>query len=66
LDLSGWWQLIDEEAAMNATVANVLMREAAKAKTETHPLAFIALFCAVGILGSLVMASLGINLSAGF
>ena len=51
---------------MNAIVANVLMHDAAKAKTETHPLAFIALFCAVGIIGSLVMASLGINLSAGF
>jgi hypothetical protein len=51
---------------MNATVANVLMREASKARTDTHPLALIALFCGVGLAASLAMASLGFDLSAGF
>jgi hypothetical protein len=51
---------------MNTIVANVLMHEAAKARTQSHPLAFIALFCGVGLIAGLVMASFGIDLSPGF
>jgi hypothetical protein len=36
----------DEEVAMNAIVANVLMREAAKAQTDARPFKIIALFSA--------------------
>lgn len=51
---------------MNALVANVLVREASKARTDTQPLALIALFCGVGLLASFAMVSLGFDLSAGF
>ena len=52
---------------MNTIVANVLMHEAAKARTQSHPLAFIGLFCGVGLIATLVvMASFGIDLSPGF
>jgi hypothetical protein len=51
---------------MNTIVANVLMHEAAKARTESHPLAFIALFCGVGLVAGFAMASFGLDLSAGF
>jgi hypothetical protein len=59
-------QAINEEVAMNALVANVLVREASKARTDIHPLALIALFCGAGLLASLAMVSLGFDLSAGF
>ncbi len=51
---------------MNTIVANVLMREAAKAQTDAHPFKVIALFCSVGLLASLCMASLGFDVSGGF
>jgi hypothetical protein len=54
-----------EEGAMNAIVANVLMREAAKAQVGVHPLG-VVLFCGIGLLASLCMASLGFDIGAGF
>jgi hypothetical protein len=51
---------------MNAIVANVLMREAEKAQTDTRPFNIVALFCGLGLLASLCMASLGFDVSAGF
>ncbi len=51
---------------MNAIVANVLMREAARAQTATSPLKTVTLFCCVGLLASLCMASLGFEIATGF
>jgi hypothetical protein len=54
------------EVAMNAIVAGVLAREAAKAQTEPHPLTLIALLCGVGLVAALTMASMGFDLGTGF
>jgi len=43
------------EVAMNAIVAGVLAREAAKAQTEPHPLTLITLLCGVGLVAALTM-----------
>lgn len=51
---------------MNAIVAGVLAREAAKVQTEPHPLTLIALFCGVGLVAALTMASMGLDLGAAF
>jgi len=51
---------------MNTIVANVLMREAEKAQSDTRPFKIVVLFCCVGLLASLCMASLGFDVSAGF
>jgi hypothetical protein len=51
---------------MNAIVADVLAREAAKSQTTAHPLVLIALFCGVGLVATLTMASLGFDLGATF
>jgi hypothetical protein len=51
---------------MNTIVANVLMREAAKARTDTGPFKIVALFCGVGLLASLGMVWLGFDVGAGF
>jgi hypothetical protein len=51
---------------MNAIVANILIREAAKAKADARPLRTVALFCGVGLLASLCVMSLGFDVSAGF
>ena len=51
---------------MNAIVANVLAREAAKSQASPHPLTLIALFGGVGLVASLLMVSIGLDLSAGF
>lgn len=56
----------DGEPAMNAIVANVLKREAAKAESNAQPFKIVALFCSVGLLASLCMASLGFDLGTGF
>jgi hypothetical protein len=53
------------EGAMNAIVANVLMSEAAKAESEAQPFKIVALFCSVGLLASLCMASLGLAVGTG-
>jgi hypothetical protein len=54
------------EVAMNMIVANVLMHEAAKARTKAQPFKIVALFCGVGLVVSLWMTSLGFDLGAGF
>jgi len=51
---------------MNAIVAGVLTREAAKTQATPHPLTLIALFCGVGLVASLVMASMGFDLGTSF
>jgi hypothetical protein len=51
---------------MNTIVANVLMREAEKAQTNTRPFNVVALFCGLGLLTSFCMASLGFDVGAGF
>jgi hypothetical protein len=51
---------------MNAIVANVLAREAAKTQTDPHPLTSIVLFCGVGLVAALTMASVGFDLGTGF
>jgi hypothetical protein len=50
---------------MNVIVANVLMREAAKAKVD-RPFTIVLFFCAIGLLVSLSMASLSFDVSGGF
>jgi hypothetical protein len=57
---------LNEEVAMNAIVAGVLTREAAKAQATFHPLTLIALFCGVGLVASLALASIGFDLGASF
>jgi hypothetical protein len=51
---------------MNMIVASVLMRQAAKAKTDAHPFKIVALFCGFGLLASLCFVSWGFDLGAGF
>jgi len=51
---------------MNAIVADVLAREAAKAQSEMHPFTLIALLSGVGLVAALTMASIGFDLGAGF
>jgi hypothetical protein len=51
---------------MNTIVAGVLMSEAAKAESNTSPFKIVALFCSVGLLASLFMASLGFDVGTGF
>jgi hypothetical protein len=57
---------LNEEVAMNAIVADVLAREAAKAQSEPHPLTLIVVLCGVGLVAALTMASIGFDLGAGF
>jgi hypothetical protein len=56
----------NEGAAMNAIVADILERQAAKAQTEPHSLTLIALFCGVGLVVALIMASMGFDPGAEF
>jgi hypothetical protein len=49
---------------MNAIVASVLAREAAKAQTIPPPLTLIALFCGVGLVVTITMAAMGFDLGA--
>jgi hypothetical protein len=51
---------------MNAIVADVLTREAAKTQTKAHPFTLIVLFCCLGLVASLTMASMGFDLGTGF
>jgi hypothetical protein len=51
---------------MNAIVANILMREAAKAHTDASPFKVAVLFCCVGLLASLSIVSLGFEIATGF
>ena len=56
---------LNEEFAMNAIIADVLAHQAEKAQTSPHPLTLIALFCGVGLVVALTMASMGFDLGAG-
>jgi len=51
---------------MNAIVASALAREAAKGKTDLHPLTLIAMFCGFGWVVAITMAAMGFDLGAGF
>jgi hypothetical protein len=53
------------EVAMNAIVANVLMREAAEAQAGTRPFTVMLLFCGLGLLATLCMSSLGFDVTGG-
>jgi len=52
---------------MNTIVANVLMNEAAKARTSRGASSYkmVLLFCGIGIFASLFMVSLGFDVSGG-
>ena len=50
---------------MNAIVANVLAREAARTQRESHPLTWIGLLRGVGLLAALAFASMGFDLGTG-
>jgi hypothetical protein len=50
---------------MNTIVANVLKVKTAEAQTDARPFNIVALFCGVGLLASLCMASLGFDVSGG-
>ena len=51
---------------MNAIVASVLAREAAKTQTSPHPLTLIAIFCGFGLLAAITLAAIGFDLGASF
>jgi hypothetical protein len=55
----------NEGIAMNTLVANVLKSKAAETQTDIRPFQTVALFCCVGLLASLCMASLGFDVSGG-
>jgi hypothetical protein len=54
-----------QEDAMNQIVANVLMREAAKARAGSETLSMLVLFSSLGLLASLCVMSLGFDVSGG-
>jgi hypothetical protein len=51
---------------MNAIVANVLKSEAVKAQAGAGAFKIIAIFCGVGLLASLCLVSVGLDIGAGF
>jgi len=51
---------------MNSIVANILEREAKATRSETKPFSVVVLFCGMGLVAALGMASLGLDLGAGF
>jgi hypothetical protein len=55
------------EVAMNTIVANVLMNEAAKARTSRDASSYkiVVLFSCIGLFASLFMLSLGFDVSGG-
>ncbi len=50
---------------MNTIVANVLMREAAKAQEGARPVTTVILFCSLGLIASLCALSMGFDVSGG-
>jgi hypothetical protein len=52
--------------AMNTIVANVMKHEAARAGSPAHPFKIVAIFCGLGLLASLCMASFGFDIGTGF
>jgi hypothetical protein len=51
---------------MNTIVANVMKHEAARAGSPAHPFKIVAIFCGLGLLASLCMASFGFDIGTGF
>jgi len=49
---------------MNAIVAGVIAREAARSQTTPHPLTLIAMFCGFGLVVAITMAAMGFDLGA--
>jgi hypothetical protein len=49
--------------AMNTMIATVLKTTAEKAQADVCPFNIVALFCGVGLLASLCMAAMGLDVS---
>jgi hypothetical protein len=49
--------------AMNTIVATVLKTSAKQARADVRPFNIVALFCGVGLVASLCMAALGVDVS---
>jgi hypothetical protein len=48
---------------MNTIVATVLKTTAEEARAEVRPFNIVALFCGIGLVASLCMAALGVDVS---
>ena len=48
---------------MNTIVATVLKTTAEEAQADVRPFSVVAMFCGVGLLASLCMAALGVDVS---
>ena len=48
---------------MNTIVATVLKNTAEKTQADVRPFSIVALFCCVGLLASLCMATTGVDVS---
>jgi hypothetical protein len=55
-----------KEPAMNTIVASVLKHEAAKARAGSGAFKTIAIFCGVGLLVSICLVSIGLDIGAGY
>jgi hypothetical protein len=49
--------------AMNTIVATVLRSTAEEAQADVRPFSVVVLFCCVGLLASLCIAALGVDIS---
>jgi hypothetical protein len=49
--------------AMNTIVATVLKSTAEEAQADVRPFNIVALFCGIGLVASLCMAALGLDVS---
>jgi hypothetical protein len=49
-----------------SAISNVSIRAIPETQTDVHPLKTIALFCLLGLVASICVASFGLDLSAGF
>jgi hypothetical protein len=50
---------------MNTIVAGVLQSKSTQIQADARPLHIVALFCGIGLLASLCMAYLGLDVSGG-
>jgi hypothetical protein len=50
---------------MNTMVANVLIRQATNAERSAQPFKIVALFCSIGLMASLFLATLGVDVTGG-
>jgi hypothetical protein len=55
----------DEGITMNTIIADVLRNKTAEMQTDAAPFNIVALFCGLGLLTSLFMACLGLDVSGG-